>query len=55
MNEVDVTKEIVSLIKKSADTGDSMDAMRFAQAALSAAHAMKMLRATEEDSNKKST
>lgn len=36
----DPKSEVLSLISKSADTHDSNDAMRFAQAALNGAHAL---------------
>lgn len=43
MNEVDVSKEVESLVKKAEQSEKSDDAMRFSQAACNAANAMACL------------
>lgn len=40
MNEIDVSKEVESLVKKAEQAEKSEDAMRFSQAACNAANAM---------------
>ena len=43
MNEIDVSKEVESLVKKAERAGDATDALKFSQAACNAANAMACL------------
>jgi hypothetical protein len=44
MENIDVSKEVESLVKKAAEAEDSNDALQFSQAACNAANAMACLR-----------
>lgn len=51
MNAVDLTNEVVSLVKRAENTDNSGDALKFSQAAVNAANAMACLQTTRLAAN----